>query len=236
MNLLKFLDLEFGLSHHGVRQKRWVASAIGGAISLGSSIFGGIKSAEAEKKARKKEAEAHAKNMAWFRRRYDEDYSETAAGRNMLRKAKEYADANWKKAQGASAVGGASDVSTALAKEQGNKVYSDALSDMASTDVARKDSASKEMADEVSRHSDREAASLRQQGVNTAATAAAMGNAIGSIVSGMNSAEKTSGVGTDSEVNSHYMTSGTWNDDKSSLLGGSLKESSSYDPMKNFKF
>lgn len=232
MNLLRLLESDLGLSSYGVRQKRWVASAIGGAISLGSSIFGGIKSAEAEKKARKKEAESHAKNMAWFRRRYDEDYSETAAGRNMLRKAKEYADANWKKAQGASAVGGASDASAALAKEQGNKLYSDVLSNMASTDVARKDSASREMADEVSRHSAREAASLRQQGANTAATAAAMGNAVGSIVSGMNSTEKTSGVGAGDGLNGHYMNSGTWSDDKSSLLSGNLKESSSYDPWK----
>lgn len=121
------------------RPKPWVATAIGAALGVASSLWGGHKASQAAAKANRMIAAEKAENDAWFRRRYNEHYADTAAGQNLLRQAREYADKNWKRAQGASKVAGATAESAALAKEAGNKVVADTLSNVAAQDTARKD-------------------------------------------------------------------------------------------------
>jgi len=119
-------------------RKEWIGLALAGA-SLATSIFGGIQSAKAQREAQRRQAEEKAKNDAWYSRRYNEHTIDTAAGQNMIRMAKEAARENWKKAQGAAAVGGGTDAATAMAKEQGNKMVGDAIASIEAQDVARKD-------------------------------------------------------------------------------------------------
>ena len=109
--------------------------------SLASSIFGGAKSAKAARKAERQLAREKADNAAWYRRRYNEDYIDTAAGQNMLRLAKEAANENWRRAAGAEAVAGGSDAATAMAKEAGNRMVGNAIASIAANDTARKDNA-----------------------------------------------------------------------------------------------
>lgn len=196
MKLFKLLDLDYG-SRFGVRHKHWVASAVGAAIGLGSTIFGGIQSSKAEKRAREREEKAYNSQQAYWKRKYNEDYSDTAAGRNMLRRAKEFADANWKKSQGAAAVGGASDASVAMAKEQGNKVYSDTMASLASADVQRKDSAAMGIMNSEASYAQAQANQARQQGANIANVASGLSNAAmmaGAAIDSGSQASKTSGV------------------------------------------
>lgn len=198
MKLFKLLDLDYG-SRFGVRHKHWVASAVGAAIGLGSTIFGGIQSSKAEKRAREREEKAYNSQQAYWKRKYNEDYSDTAAGRNMLRRAKEFADANWKKSQGAAAVGGASDASVAMAKEQGNKVYSDTMASLASADVQRKDSAAMGIMNSEASYAQAQANQARQQGANIANVASGLSNAAmmaGAAIDSGSQASKTSGVNT----------------------------------------
>lgn len=119
--------------------REWIATAVGAALAVGSSLWGGAKASDAAKKANKMIASEKAENDAWYRRRYNQSYADTAAGQDMLRQAREYADKNWKRAQGASKVAGATDESAAMAKEAGNKVVADTLSGMAARDTQRKD-------------------------------------------------------------------------------------------------
>lgn len=196
MKLFKLLDLDYGI-HFGVKKKPWVASAVGAAIGLGSTIFGGIQSSKAEKRAREREEKAYNSQQAYWKRKYNEDYSDTAAGRNMLRRAKEFADANWKKSQGAAAVGGASDASVAMAKEQGNKVYSDTMASLASADVQRKDSAAMGIMNSEASNAQAQANQARQQGANIANVASGLSNAAmmaGAAIDSGSQASKTSGV------------------------------------------
>ena len=120
-------------------RKPWVATAIGAALAVGSSLWGGHEASKAARKANKMIASEKAENDAWYRRRYNQSYADTAAGQDMLRHAREYADKNWKRAQGASKVAGATDESAAMAKDAGNKVVADTLSGMAARDTQRKD-------------------------------------------------------------------------------------------------
>ena len=116
-----------------------IATLIGTGLAVGSSLWGGYKASQAAKKANRQIANQRAANQAWFNRRYNEDYADTAAGQRLITQAKDYAKDNWKKAQGASRVGGATDESAAAAKEAGNKMVGNTISGIAAADTARKD-------------------------------------------------------------------------------------------------
>jgi hypothetical protein len=120
-------------------QKRWIVSAIGAGVGLASSLIGGASAARAQRAAEYRQRQQEAKEEAWYKRRYNEDYVDTAAGQNLVRRAKEFAKENWKKAAGAQAVAGGTDAATAMAKEAGNKMVGDTIANIAATDQARKD-------------------------------------------------------------------------------------------------
>lgn len=113
-------------------------SLAGAGASAISSFFGGISARKAAEKARQRLEEERARENAWYLRRYNEDYSDTAAGRNMIRQAKDYARQNWKRAAGAQAVAGGTDAAVAEAKNAGNKMVGNAIAGMAAEDTARK--------------------------------------------------------------------------------------------------
>lgn len=117
----------------------WILPAAFGAASIAGTLFGGSKSAQAAKRAQAELDSRQAESDAWYRRKYNQDYSNTSAGQNMLRIAKEYAQSLSQRAEGAGAMSGATQESLAKAKEQGNKVVADAISNMAANDTQRKD-------------------------------------------------------------------------------------------------
>lgn len=126
------------LSVGGVRPKMWIVSAIGAGLGLATSLIGGAQASKAARAAERRQREQEASEKAWYNRRYNEDYVDTAAGQNLVRRAKEYARENWKKASGAQAVAGGTDAATAMAKEAGNKMVGDTIANIAATDQARK--------------------------------------------------------------------------------------------------
>ena len=119
-------------------RKEWIASAIGAGASLLSSFIGGSAASDAAEAAERRQRQQEAKENAWYQRRYNEDYLDTAAGQNLVRRAKEFAREQWKKTAGAKAVAGGTDASVAQAKEAGNKMVGDTLANIAASDQVRK--------------------------------------------------------------------------------------------------
>lgn len=111
------------------------------ALSVGSSILGGVSSANAARRAERLRQEQDAKNSAWFNRKYNESYIDTAAGRNAIRQAQDYAKRQTQRAEGAAAVTGGTDAAVAQAKEGANKMIGDTIGNLAAQDTARKESA-----------------------------------------------------------------------------------------------
>lgn len=111
------------------------------ALGVGSSILGGVSSAAAARRAEQLRQEQDARNNAWFNRRYNESYIDTAAGRNAIRQATDYAKTMTKRAEGAAAVSGGTDAAVAQAKEGANKMIGDTIGNLAAQDTARKDAA-----------------------------------------------------------------------------------------------
>lgn len=111
------------------------------ALSVGSSILGGVSSANAARRAERLRQEQDAKNSAWFNRKYNESYIDTAAGRNAIRQAQDYAKRQTQRAEGAAAVTGGTDAAVAQAKEGANKMIGDTIGNLAAQDTARKENA-----------------------------------------------------------------------------------------------
>lgn len=132
-------DISAGFAPHKKTIGVLGALGIGGmALSLGSSIFGGIQSSRARKEAERELARQKAENKAWYLRNYHMDYGDTSAGQNMMRIARDSARETWQQAAGAEAVAGGTPAATALAKEAGNKTVAEAAASIAAQDTARK--------------------------------------------------------------------------------------------------
>ena len=118
--------------------KLWIGAAIGAIGGIASSLIGGSAAARAQREAEKRQRQQEAKENAWYNRRYNEDYIDTAAGQNLVRRAKDYAREQWRKAAGAQAVSGDTAAATQMAKDAGNKMVGDTIADIAATDQQRK--------------------------------------------------------------------------------------------------
>lgn len=142
MRSLNFMNCPLGLVNPYVPMKKeWIGAAIGAVAGIASSLIGGSEASRAARAAEERQRKQEAKENAYYNRRYNEDYVDTAAGQNLVRRAKEYAKENWRKAAGAAAVSGATDASTQMAKDAGNKMVGDTLANIAATDQMRKDRA-----------------------------------------------------------------------------------------------
>lgn len=119
------------------RRKEWLPVALA-AAGLASSVLGGMNASHSAKNAEKRQRAREAEENAYYTRRYNEDYADTAAGQNLIRRAKDYARENWRKAAGAQAVAGGTDAAAAMAKEAGNKMVGDTMANIAAQDTARK--------------------------------------------------------------------------------------------------
>lgn len=119
--------------------REWIATAVGAALAVGSSLWGGAKASNAANKVNKMIESEKANDNAWYRRRYNQRFADTAAGQEYRRQAMEVAGKIWKRADGARRVAGATDESAALAKEAGNKIVGDTIGGMAARDTQRQD-------------------------------------------------------------------------------------------------
>ena len=146
----KYINQPLGMGHGsgserenlfvGVSEQKliWPALAMAGA-SLASSLIGGLSASSAAKDAEERQRVQEAKEEAWYRKKYNENWLDTAAGQALVNRAREVAKENWKRAAGAQAVGGGTDASVAMAKEAGNKMMGDTLSNIAVADQQRKE-------------------------------------------------------------------------------------------------
>ena len=116
-----------------------IGSLIGGALGLAGSIYGGWKASEAAKKVKSNIEDQQAENQAWYERKYNEDYTQSATAQNILRQnAEEYKRRN-AAAAGMAAVGGGTEESVAATKEANAKALADATANIAAAGDARKD-------------------------------------------------------------------------------------------------
>lgn len=159
-----------------------IGAGLGIAGSVGSAIFGGSKASKAAKQANRLIEQQQKDNQAWFDRRYNEDYSQTAEAQNLMNYAREQAEKQFKRAEGAAAVAGATDESVARAKQAANEMLSETASNIAAQGTARKDAIEQQYLNTKSALTGQQVANLNQKAQNISAAAGQAAGAFGSLL------------------------------------------------------
>lgn len=116
-----------------------LGSLIGGALAIGSALYGGKKASEAMNNVKSSIEGQKAENQAWYDRRYNEDpLMRTSAQRVLANTQKMLRESN-RAAAGRAAVAGGTEESVAAEKERNNEALADAASRIAAQSEARKD-------------------------------------------------------------------------------------------------
>lgn len=116
-----------------------VGSAIGGALGIGASIFGGISASKAMKKVKKNLEGQMQENQNWYDRSSHEDATRRADAQRVLTIISDNIRQRDQSAAGSAAVMGGTEESVAAAKASNNEALAEATSQIAAAGDRRKD-------------------------------------------------------------------------------------------------
>ena len=109
----RFVSMPLGIGSVYVPQrKEWIATAIGTVGGLLSSVFGGSAASSASKKALKYQNELYHRNYAQGLRDYNENPLDRDDNQALLTRAEKFNIKNWRREQGAKAVGAGKDAAS----------------------------------------------------------------------------------------------------------------------------
>lgn len=176
-----------------------IGSIIGAGLSAVSSIAGGISSAIANRKAKKKSQQAvladKAENTAWYNRRYNEDGMQRADAQSALRELRDTITERNRNAQATQAITGGTDESLAANNAANAKAMTDTVAAIEANAASRKDSIENSYRTADKQANDRLAAINsnynQTRANNIAQTVTSAGQTAASIASSLDSAEPT---------------------------------------------
>lgn len=116
-----------------------IGSIIGGVASAAGGIIGGMAASKAARQNAKILNEQQKRSQDWYDQEYNSDYTQRSDAQASLNAARELLADRYNKAQGASAVSGATDESVALQKEAANDTLADITTNIAQNADAYKD-------------------------------------------------------------------------------------------------
>lgn len=116
-----------------------IGSLLSGVLSLGGSIYGGIKASQAMKGVKRNLERRQNENENWYNRRYNEDATQRADAQRLLQITADNIRNRNKAAAAAAAVTGGTDESVAAQRAANNVALADATSRIAAAGESRKD-------------------------------------------------------------------------------------------------
>ena len=159
-----------------------IGAGLGIAGSLGSAIFGGSKASKAARQANALIEQQQNDNQAWFDRRYNENYSDTAEARNLMNFARQEAEKQFNRAEASAAVTGGTEESVARAKRDANEMLAQTASNIAAQGTARKDAIDQQYLNTKNSLTSQQVDNLQQKAQNITAAAGQASSAFSSIL------------------------------------------------------
>jgi hypothetical protein len=147
------------------------AALVGAGLSVASSLWGAHKANKAAKAANSELEKQREKNEAWWQRKSNEDYTQTAEAQAAMTKARELAQEQMKAARGTAAVMGGTEAGIAAQQQAANKMLSDTMSGIAQNATARKDAAESQYLQNEAALSQQQQGVYNQQAANATAAA-----------------------------------------------------------------
>lgn len=188
MRLNDLFSVPLGMgSVYSPMRKEWIESAISGAVGLGTSLLGGAASAHARRLAEKRSDAVYNREYARELRDYNENPTDRADNQALLTRVEKFNMKNWRRAQGAKAVGAGTDAAAQMQKDAGNELMASTISNMAAQNAARKDRATERMNQTDQAYANRQMAFDNQRAQEIASAAGAASNAIMSVGSAFDS-------------------------------------------------
>lgn len=154
-----------------------LSSIIGGIGALGSAIYGGIKSSQANKRAQQLIQQQRDENRRWYNTKMNQDYTLRTDVQNAINRQRELLDEQIKRANARQVVGGGSEESAALAKEAANKSVADATADIAAAGANYKDQVEQQYRQQDAALNKQQVQGEQQQAAQSAAAASQAVNA-----------------------------------------------------------
>lgn len=148
-----------------------IGAIIGAAGGLASSIWGGVQAKKAAEKANNELADQRQKNEDWYRRRYNEDYTQSAEAQAAMTRARELAREQMQAARGTAAVMGGTEAGIAAAQGAANDMLADTMSGIAQNATARKDAVESQYLQTDAALSQQQQNVYNQQAANSTAAA-----------------------------------------------------------------
>lgn len=116
-----------------------IGALIGAGLAAAGSIYGGIQSSKAAKKARRETEAQRRRNQNWYERRYNEDATQRADAVHLLELTADNIRNRNRAAAGSQAVMGGTDESLAATKSANNQALSQTAASINAQSDARKD-------------------------------------------------------------------------------------------------
>lgn len=108
-----------------------IITGLSAAAKVGSSIYGAIKSSQANKKAMDMIQNQRDENRQWYNQKMSEDYLQRSDIQNVLRKQRELLNEQYKRARATNIVAGGTDEQLALQQQAANETMGNTMADIA---------------------------------------------------------------------------------------------------------
>lgn len=161
-----------------------VGAAIGTAAQVGASIYGAIKSSQANKKAMDILKAQKDENKKWYEERMAEDYLQRADVQNVLRKQRELLGEQYKRARATNIVAGGTDESLAMQQQAANEIMGDTMGNIAAQAESYKEGVENQYRSTDAALAQQEMGIHQTQAQNIATAAGQVGKAVSGLVSG----------------------------------------------------
>lgn len=161
-----------------------VGAAIGTAAQVGASIYGAIKSSQANKKAMDILKAQKDENKKWYEERMGEDYLQRADVQNVLRKQRELLGEQYKRARATNVVAGGTDESLAMQQQAANEIMGDTMGNIAAQAESYKEGVENQYRSTDAALAQQEMGIHQAQAQTIAAAAGQVGKAVSGLVSG----------------------------------------------------
>lgn len=172
-----------------------VGAAIGAAAQVGSSIYGAIKSSQANKKAMDILKAQKDENKKWYEERMGEDYLQRADVQNVLRKQRELLGEQYKRARATNVVAGGTDESLAMQQQAANEIMGDTMGNIAAQSADYKEAVENQYRTTDAALAQQEMGIHQAQAQNIANAAGQVGKAVNGLVTGgMDATNATDGA------------------------------------------
>lgn len=162
-----------------------VGAIIGAAAQIGSSIYGAVKSSQANRRAEDLLRQQREENRKWYEQKMSENYMERADVQNILRKQRELLNEQYQKARAKNVVAGGSNESLALQQQAANATMANTMADIAASAEAYKEGIENQYRTQDAALNQQQIGVEQAKAQSIAQAAGQVGSAVSGLVSGL---------------------------------------------------